>query len=354
MFKSSKTDRILGTLSLLMVFAPAAPTLAQSSGSASNSTQKTTWVATLKTLPSDNPIVGLEYTERALPVQMIARNGKLRPFVELKGSYTNPGWSLFVVSGSNEKPVPLKDDAKFQFFAILTSQNSDVTFVARGPDGATQTSYLQVYSPEAQEFQIGSDIGEFTIGMGGGSFSYFQSGFGRFSSKNAVQELGYRTPNFLRHYVVSLSGRAPLWTVSSAPIKASPDLIRAKMELSYTGWQIPARSLTFDISLGVAYLNLISYDAPFGFNSLYSPNLGFGLTRKMSEGAEAQLFAAYSPLSGVLKLESVWEARLGYKLRLPNLHHIRFDLSFLRFSYSPVELATVAGNLLALTASYSF
>ncbi|MEO5668371.1 MAG: hypothetical protein ABIR96_09950 [Bdellovibrionota bacterium] len=316
--------------------------------------QKTAWSAAILVQASEKPIATLEFPEKTLPVQLIPRDDKLRPFVELKGTYQHPGWTLFVQSPKGEEPVRMKADSKFQFYVILTSRYSNVNFIARGPNGEVESNLVQLFSPEAQEYRIGTKIGDFTLNVGGGSFKYFQTGFGNFASKNAVQEIGYRSPPIFSNWGIIASLKAPVWTVSSSPIEASPDLIRANLDAVYRAFSFVNQPISVELRVGFTYLNLLSYDAPFGFNSLYAPDMGIGSKYVFNDVSEAFLNVVYSPLGGLFGAEKSWEIQTGYRMQLANLHHINFNISYVSLGYIPMPRAEVRASLLSLMAGYEF
>lgn len=317
--------------------------------------QKTTWTATILPFPTENPIQGLQLHEKNLSVQLIPRDEKLRPFVEVKGDFARTGWTLYVALGEKETPVKLSSDGKFRFFAILTSRYSDVSFVARGAaEGEVQNTKIQIFSPEAQEYRIGSDIGEFTLSIGGGSFSYFQTGFGNFASKNAVQEISYLSPTYFSTWNAIFTLRSPVWTVSSSPIDASPDLVRGNLDVKTHVWTAPTMPIKVGARAGLSYVNMLSYDAPFGFTSIFSPDMGVDAVYHIDDGQQAFLTLIYSPLGSLFGSEKCWELQAGYKFQLPNLHMMTASISSLSLAFKPVERAEVRARLLALMIGYSF
>jgi hypothetical protein len=317
--------------------------------------ENTTWSARIESDPEGKKIQGLVLPEGSLPVKLIPKDGKLRPFVELKGRFNRPGWKLLIDAPGKPVELPLKPDGSFTFYAILKARYSDIPFRAAGP-GSEPAEFqpIKIYSPNAQEYRIGASLGEFSLAIGAGAFSYFQTGFGSFSSKNIMQEIGYISPSFMSRFGLAASFRSPLWTISSAPIDASPDLLKVNAELSYQMRPARAQPLTVYARAGGAYLTLLSYSNAFGFENLIAPSLGASAIWNENADEDYVALLRYTPLGSFLGPEWGIDFSLGYKWRLQNLHSMRVDLAYSGFRYYPVPGAQVRSSLYALMFSYIF
>jgi hypothetical protein len=329
--------------------------LASRAQSSKPSAESTTWSARIEQAPDGKRVGGLVLPEGSLPVKLVPKDGRLRPFVELSGRFQRPGWELFVDAPGKPVKVPVKPDGSFVIYAILKARYSDIAFRASGP-GSEPAEFqpIKIYSPNAQEFRIGASIGEFTIALGLGAFSYFQSGFGDFSSKNVMQEIGYISPGFMSRFGLAASFRSPLWTISSAPIKASPDLVKADAELTYQMRPARTQPLTVLARAGGSYLTLLSYSDAFGFENLFAPSIGASAVWKESEDEDYVGLLRYVPLGGFFGPEWGIDFSVGYKWRLANLHSLRIDLLYSGFRYYPAPGAQVRSSLFGLMFGYVF
>jgi hypothetical protein len=328
--------------------------LGQESQPDDTDTQKV-WGAKILTNESTTKISGLTFDDsKNLPVSMLPRDQKIRPYVKLTGMFRANGRKLSVLTGENLTEISVNPAGHFEVYALLNSKRSHVDFVATGDQGEPEKERVIVFSPSAQEFRIATNLGEFWMGAGGGSFNYFQTGFGEFASKNVVQKLEYRSPRLYRRFGAKSSFRSPVWTVSSAPIQASPDLLNADLDLYYVGASsvtLPYKSV---LSLGVSYFTLLSYGAPFGFSNLFVPSVAFEYHKRRNRYDSYVASARYMPIGGFLSSEYGLDLRVGYRMKLINLHELQVDLSWVKLSYVPIENAIIRARLLSLVASYKF
>ena len=313
--------------------------------------KKTNWTA--RVVPSEgSKITGLQMTESNLPVVLAPGDSKLRPMIEVRGRFSREGWELNVDTPSGPKKVKFKD-GMFVVYAYLNSRFSDVTFVAKGPNEKSETQKVMLYSPDAQEYRIGSDWGDVVLALGGGTLKYFQTGSGDFESKSAAQILSYSSPTFGARWNFGSSFRMSFWTVSSSPIHADPYFVQLKMNAGFLLGRSAGGHLKWKILGGGNYLTVFGHGAPFGFANLIAPDAGLRLLWLLADKHELVFGANFVPLGNGFDSQLGADVSMGYTYRLENLHFFETSLMYSKYSYVPQKNAKIRTSLLSLTFGYS-
>jgi hypothetical protein len=327
---------------------------AESEGQKPNS-NRSTLAAKVMDEASDSPrIQNLVINSDPMPVTMIKRGRDLQPFVQLKGSFKRAGWTLSHQSGSETRSLALGADSSFSVFVILKAELNYVFLSATGPDGRSEKQIVRIYSPDARPYKVGLNLGQFSLHAGGGAFSYFQTGFGNFESKNVVQELSYLSPIFFSRWAGALNFKSPIWTVSSAPIDASPDLLQANADIHYRAIDSNFLPYRLFFRAGMSYVTLLTYGAPFGFKNLFVPSVSSIFKYRTGAHTEIEFMARYFPLEGLLALTSGFDLEVSYNMKLANLHELKLKGGIARLSYKPEATADIRARLMILSVGYTF
>ena len=288
-----------------------------------------------------------------IPVILVPRGDVLRPSVVLVGNYDRPGWKLYAQGFSLLGRLP--DPTAFKVFTLLSSALNRLTLTAVGPKGEAESEEIMIAAPDAQEFRISPSWGEGIVSLGVGSYSYFQTGYGTFSSTPLLLRLTYTTPKWASPLGIYAEVQSSVFTLSSFPQGLTPQIVYGKLEGTYLLGASPLSTFRFSLSGGVTYLTMFSNGSPFGFSNLLGPIVGMRTYYILSANSGFTGKVDYAPLASPFDFtQRGIEAKVGWTTRLSNAHRIEFDLTLSNYYLlEPDNVTKIQSNLWGLTLGYS-
>jgi hypothetical protein len=316
--------------------------------------KKANWSAEIiRKQTEEDGIQNLTFAQTKIPVTLMPSEEVLRPLVEIQGNYNRPGWRLFSLKDLLIESHPGKTE--FKLYAYLNSKSNQISLTAQGPDGETETEKVVIFAPEAQEYRIASPWGELLFSLGLSSLSYYQTGFGDFSSKTGIVSLTYTTPKWKLPLGVYSQLKTTQLTLSANPSNYGPQIIAGKLDATYLLPPKPTHKVHTRLVAGLTYLTLLSNGSPFGFANLIAPEFGaraFYPLKKKDSGFTGDLrIAPLGSLSGIA--EYGIDLGLGWTTPLKNYHRIEVNLFYSDFAYQADSSTKIQTKLLSLTFGYT-
>ncbi len=314
--------------------------------------RKTTWRAQILR-GRESQIQGLTFVESTIPVVLVLKEEVLRPAVELVGYYSRPGWRLVAQGYSLLGKMP--DETEFKFFTYLNSALNQLTLVAWGPSDQKEEEQVMILSPEAKEFRISPPWGESVISLGAGSFSYFQSDYGYFSSLPLLLHVNYSTPRWKLPVGIYTALQSTILTTQSNPKDLSPQIVSGNLDLTYRFRPKLSSPYRWNVLAGGSYLTLISNASPFGFANLLAFEFGAFVDYVISTESSWVARLHYSPLGSLTDFSQHGiQFRLGWTTTLSNFHRIELLISLLNYHFLQSDQVTkVQSNIWGLTLGYA-
>jgi hypothetical protein len=299
-------------------------------------------------------ISGMAILNPNLSVNLAPTGEKLRPFVIIQGKYDRPQWRLFV------NKVELSRDpatGAFSFYMVPVFDGSWVGLTALGPEGEQEKEIIMIQAPEAREIRLlqPSRYGELTFFLGVSWNSYFQTGFGDFSSRTCQAEISYKTPEW--HLPVGLLAdvRGVIFTMSSTPKDLGPQFLNGSLDVSYAIAPYFRRPLRVMLMGGVKGLMMISNGSPFGFSSLLAPEIGAGIEDNWLWSSTLRFDGRFISLSkGFIDFgQKGLDFGLSLSRPIHDSHRITLGLRFSDYDYLPESACRIRIGGFSVLVGYS-
>jgi hypothetical protein len=316
---------------------------------------KASWTADLiRSVPPPEQIVGLRLIDKKLSVTLLPKNGKLRPSVEVRGSFDHPGWALFI--GKTRLIAPqTSGNQNFSVVAYLNGRTSDVTWTAKGPKGEEVIEKIVLLAPEAQEFRIGPQWGEASVFLGLASFHFFQTQFGSYDSSAGLFAVRYDTTKGVSPYGLTADIDLTYFTLVSKPAKYTPTTLAASVDATYRpSWNFKDGSIQPTFQVGLHYASMLANGFPYGFSNLIAPEFGLRVMVDVTPERSWLYQVRYVPIAGIFSLsEADLDLTVGWITTLENHHRVEVDLGYWKLGYKPEPSTVITNRLLYIRVGYS-
>jgi hypothetical protein len=323
---------------------------ADAQGMNRRATRRSTWAAELVTEGPSIP--NLTLIETQIPVTLVPNGGRLRPMIEIRIHYVQPGWVLFA------QRTPIAQDNipnEFTVFAYLKAKITEVTLTGVSPTGEMQSEKILIMAPQAQELPLTGSWGEGMAGVGFASFRYTQSGFGTFVSKTAIMTLQYTSPRWTSPLGLYAGAHMTMVTFSSNPINGGPQVLEAKLDATYLLNVNPSDRYQNKVLFGINYLTMFSNGSQFGFSNLFTPEIGFQSKYSLTPATYLMGEFRYAPAGNSLNLaQRGLDADITIGHALKALNRLELGVYYTNFAYEPSGGASVKANLFSIQLGYGF
>ncbi len=292
-------------------------------------------------------------SESKLVVTLVPRGGKLRPSVEIRGSFNRPGWSLSI-DRSLLLPPQKTGKQSFSVVAYLNGRLSEVSWTARGPNGEVITEPILLLAPDAQEFRIAPKWGELMFFSGYTSLSYFQTQLDHFSSKSILLAGEFMSTKGRSRFGLAGAAQANVFSLSGTPSQYRPLHLGVKADVTYDLMRMSPKRLRFTPLLGVSYSTMFSNGSPFGFSNLAAVEIGTLATYDLKPGTNLVADLRYIPIKGIIALEQAEvDFGIGWTKQLENFHRVQIDLRYSNLAYKPNEPTVIHNRIISLRIGYN-
>ena len=348
-------------VAFLLLLLPIHATFAANPAAAQPTAKKTTWIATIIRNSKSGVLAHMSFSDARIPVTLMPTKDKLRPLVEIHEHYIRPGWELFAQNTSLLGRQP-ESKTEFKIFAYLNSRFTEITFIARGPTGETESEQILISAPDVQEFHMSQPWGELMVALGTSSFNFYQQGYGQFSSRTALLSLAYTTPRWNSRFGLYANAKMTMLTLSSTtPGGYGPQILEGKLDATYLLTKDPFNRLQTSAVLGISYLTMLSNGSPFGFANLMAAEAGARATYALGQVSPLSTPASsingevrWQPLGGVFDFdERGLDFSLAWSRKLANLHRIELGLGLSDFSYLATKGLLIKTTLFSVGLGYS-
>ena len=317
--------------------------------------EKTNWVAEVsrETDPAKR-IETVELIHQRIPVALRRKDGKLRPFVEIRALLKDSGSKVFIEDRDTLYPVTLKDGGMFVVFVYLNSIKSELNLQVLGSDGQTKkTEKFMVYAPDVQEYKIGKPWGLLVISPGGAVLRYKQTNFGDYASINGLVSATYESEPVFGKFSLAGDFALTLWTVRSSPTDTAPQLLGVHAHVLYA-LREPKSRFQVHPMLGLQYFTLFSNGSQLGFANLIAGGVGTKLRYEFSDRARLTLQGFYAPLKGVFSLKDFGtETSLTASYKLENNHRVELGAVYSRQAFQASDITRVDLGAISIRLGYS-
>ncbi len=317
--------------------------------------EKTNWVAEVsrETDPAKR-IETVELIHQRIPVALRRKDGKLRPFVEIRALLKDSGSKVFIEDRDTLYPVTLKEGGMFVVFVYLNSIKSELNLQVLGSDGQTKkTEKFIVYAPDVQEYKIGKPWGLLVISPGGAVLRYKQTNFGDYASINGLVSATFESEPVFGKFSLAGDFALTLWTVRSSPTDTAPQLLGAHAHLLYA-LRDPKSRLQVHPMVGVQYYTLFSNGSQLGFANLIAGGVGTKIRYEFTDRARLTLQGFYAPLKGVFSLKDFGtETSLTASYKLENNHRVELGAVYSRQAFEASDITRVDLGAISIRLGYS-
>lgn len=284
---------------------------------------------------------------------LVARESKLRPLVEISLSFKRPGWTI---ESQGARLLPSSDPTEYRIPAYLNGRINQISLVAKGPKGESESETLYLYAPDAQEFEVVSSWDRVLLTSGLSGLNYYQTGFGGFRSLSLLLSAQYATPpdRPSRWGLFGTADVTVLTMIESPNVGASPNLIQAKGDVMFRVTSLRPKLWNVFLLAGVNYTTMLSDGGPFGFANLVAPDLGVRARYLLSSKTAVVGDIHYVPVDHLTAFhDRGLDLSLSWSQILSNFHRAEIGLSFSTLNYQPDTVSTIQVNLLSARISYS-
>lgn len=316
--------------------------------------QSSIWAAhVLRRTPKDKAILGLHFPDRQIPVMMVAKSQRLRPVVEVRGTFQRPGWRLFV---QGENPVyATSNSSEFVFYAHLNGPLSAVDLVSRGPEGTEpQVEQIFIYAPQIRDLKVISAWNETMLSVGIAALQFTQSRLGDYSSVNGLFSARYLTPDRSENrWGLALGLDATVFTLVSIPARNAPQFLQMSADLTYT--LQASHEFRTQALAGVHYMSLLANGSPYGFNNLVAPEWGVRVGWTKSPTSAWVLDLRMTSIKGLIDFSRRGvDVQIGWNRLLENLHRFEIGLGLNSLIFESTNGAVIQNSLGSVKFGYSF
>ena len=323
--------------------------------SSSVAVEKTNWVAEVSREPEQAKQIGsVELVHQRIPVALRRKDGKLRPFVEIRAWLKDRDSKVFIEDRETLYPVIVKEGGMFVVFVYLNSIKSELVLQVLGSDGQTKKSEkFTVYAPEVQEYKIGKPWGLLVLAPGGAVLRYKQTNFGDYASINGLVSATYESEPLFGKFSLAGDAALTLWTVKSSPTDTAPQLLGAHAHLLYSLRDPKSRFQVHPLA-GLQYYTLFSNGSQLGFANLIAGGVGAKVRYEFTERARLTLQGFYAPLKGFFSLKDFGsETSLTASYKLENNHRIELGAVYSRQVFEASEITRVELGAVSIRLGYS-
>lgn len=314
---------------------------------------KPIWTAhVLRRKPEDRKITGFSVLADELPVMLVPKENKLRPFTEIPILFDHPGWILF----AQEQQVTEKSDgaSKLKIPIYLNGRVNQVTLNAKGPDGESESETVYIVSPNAQEFAVVNPWDRVLVSVGMTNLNYFQTYYGTYTSTTGLVGVQYATPPETAYGFYSSMDITAL-TFDESPIKAGVEIVEAKADFALALKQNRLTSpWRHQLLAGASFLTMYANSAPFGFANLLAPEIGLR-SRYIKNSKDAYIVdMRYIALDKPTDLsQGGINLSLAFSRILPSFHRIEPSFNYSRYFFTPETGKSVRVEVISLRIAYS-
>jgi hypothetical protein len=312
--------------------------------------KKSEWFAKIKR-PEEMGmrIPGLAISVVDVPLFLINKTNEVRSLAVIPYDLELPNGAKLFINDKTEIPIP-KNREQRNFYVYLTGKTNTfkVTLLV-GADRYSET--IVVEAPQAQEYQVAVPWDAVRIGLSSVFLAYRQTGHTDFFSWNGQIAVNIHTPEKVGQLGASLDVDSTVFT-AKATADYYPQLLTGRADLIYPFAFQSSPTKTYYLGLGVAYSNLSSNGAPFGYRSLLSPELTFKMRYLINKKSDYFGSLSLAPLKSDLK-DYALQFEVSKSFLLKNLHRSEFGFRVFDLNHHPDEDNAVRMITYALFLTYS-
>ncbi len=323
--------------------------------SSSVAVEKTNWVAEVtREADPTKRIDSVDLIHQRIPVALRRKDGKLRPFVEIRAVLKNADSKVFIEDRETLYPVTVKEGGMFVVFVYLNSIKSELTLQVLASDGQTKKSEkFTVYAPEVQEYKIGKPWGLLVVSPGGAVLRYKQTNFGDYASINGLVAATYESEPIIGKFSLAGDFALTLWTVRSSPTDTAPQLLGAHAHVLYALRDPQSRFQVHPLA-GLQYYTLFSNGSQLGFANLIAGGVGTKIRYEFTDRARLTLQGFYAPLKGAFSMKDFGtETSLTVSYKLENNHRFELGAVYSRQAFQASDITRVDLGAISIRLGYS-
>lgn len=310
------------------------------------------WIAhILRQIKNEENIPFLEFKLRKVPISLVPQDGILQPMIMVEGTLEKIGWSLSV----EQKKVLLEETGKrnFQLPLFIKGRVNEFTLVAQNSKNEILREKIFIFAPHASEYIKVSPWNAVMLSLGLAGLSYYQSDFGIYQSIATLVSARYAPLEGENPWSWATQLEMTIQTLTSKPIRKSPQLIEGKLSGAYRLIPKYDPRLSEQILFGASYLTMLSNGSPFGFANLLAPELGWRFRWKKDSANFLVGDLRFLFLSTNIFKERGFEIGASWSHALKNLHNIEYGFSYSSLVYQPESEIEVNSDLLIFKIGYS-
>ena len=299
----------------------------------------------------EQQISSLELAQPSFPITFSQKSGKLKPFIQIKGTLNVPGTKLYVED--QNKRYPIVANPQFLLSVFLNSAENELKLLVELPDGTQEKEKLTIIAPKVQEIRFTNSWGKFNLYLGSANLKYSQTRYGEFASTNMMLGFAYQSEPIFKVFQFHTTLDATFWTLHATPVNSSPQMLRANVFGTFSAAS-NSKKIHYKPLLGIQYLTIISNASQFGFSSLISPEIGLNATYDLNPKELILFHFIYIPLGSFLSTSEIgYDFSVGYSRLLENRHYIEFILGNTNDRYQATQISTVSAGYLYFKIGYS-
>jgi hypothetical protein len=326
----------------------------------------TAYQAELMPIPKSVAIPGLKLNSNDMPVRFERIGSSIRVWVQIRGEFQLPQWSLIYEKDTLVQIGQTSDAAPFEISVPLRGKKTLLKLTAIGPRGELKTQQWWVIFEDYDVYLANAKSGKslsqgigLTPALGYTFVRVQQSRIADFTEMALTLKLSFQRPFFFPNWDIALNAFGTAYTFQPSKADTQARFIGANFRV---GYKLPFIKDPWGLSIAAgAYYNtmIVTRDA-FGYRNITGPQLFPLLKRTLGPRNTLYGYFKYSPVGNRFALTSFDNREIaagaGWVRSLKNGHPLTLSLDFAnlkQFSDTRVDTTTLVTTW-TLSLGYGF